>query len=442
MNILFLFNQGSEVRQFLYSGVISELNKEHNIFISLRVKDKEVISLFNEYNINIVEYYRDRMPFKFNFFSKILNDSNKNKQTWRYFNNEIKLNSLLKKGIYSSLYFIFLNLGKFKFFQNYLKRYLTNFDNKFQSKKWENLLLQNKIEQFVINVPNVNYDLLYSCKKLNIPVKLLFHTNKDIYTLGKIFFPYKKIGVWNTTMKKKLIEFNSSFKSDDVEIIGCSHFSYLSSLFKYKEAKQSIKIDNRIINILYISAAPFVVENEIENINILETSLFKLGISDYKIIIKTNPMDDTNYWDNFESKNIQVYKSEWRWNNKEAFNFPYKSELFNFKYLLSTCNLVIGLPSTVSLEAAIVGIPNLNICTEFGKIKSIYSNIKDMWDAPFYENVRTYKAAIPIYSENELIESLKKILLQNHKLSYDNFIKNELDVDLNYLTKNSVKFIG
>ena len=441
MNILFLFNQGSEIRQFLYSGVISELSKEHNIYVSLRIKNKEVISLFDNDNVTILDFYKKRMPLKFNIINRVLNQTTKN---WQYFKNEVKFRSKIHFIIYNFIYVFLLFISKINFVKKTLDKYLINFDKKFKSEEWENSLRKNQIDELIINVPNVNYDLLYSCTRLNIPVKLLFHTNKDIYTLGKIFFPYANVAVWNKKMKEEFLLINSNFKEEQVSIVGCSHFSYLarksSITDEYFLEKFAIAKNDKIL--LYIAAAPFVVEGEYEFIRLIEKSLKELHIKDYKIIIKTNPMDSRGYWDEFKSKNIEIYKSDWVWNEKEAFNYPTLNELKLFNKVLEKVDLCIGLPSTVSIEAAIKKTPNLNICFDYKNVKSIYKNIVDMWNAPFYKNTRE-NGAIPVFNEKELIEELELCLLKGKSIfeNQKKYIESEITYDVNQLKTRTLEFI-
>lgn len=444
-NILFLFNQGSEIRQFIYSGVISKLLEEkYNIFISLRVNNNETKKLFNE-KINIIDFYKTGTPFYFNLIKEVLNKIGEQVTSWKYVNSEVKFKSKINKIVYKALFYILYNLAKFSFIQKKLINFQNSFYKKITFSKWINLLQDNKIDEVIVTVPNTNFDLLLSSQKLKIPVKLIFHTNKDIFTLGKIYYPYEKVSVWNAKMKSDFLRFNNTFKEKQVDIVGCSHFSYLSSNQNKKNINiyKEFNIDSNKKIILYISAAPFVIQNEYENIKFIEKILKKLSIDNYKIIIKTNPMDDTNYWNNFINENIYIYNSRWRWDKQESFNYPHLDELNIFKKLLKISKCCIGLPSTVSIETAITNVANLNICFSYGNIKSIYSEISDMWFAPFYENTRKNEGAIPIFSEKDLLYYLKEIFLNklDIKINQKKYLKSEITFETSELMEKTVNFI-
>jgi len=436
-NILFLFNFGSEIRQFAYSGILEELlNKNHNVYVSLRVNNEKVLACLDK-RIEILPYYKKGVPFYLNMLKTVLDEENGRSQLWSYMTTK----TLFKKPIFKVIYFILFNILKVIVKLNIVKYFLTKLEtkllNSLSSEAYKEIFTNKNVTEIVVNVPNYNYHFLATAKSMNIPVSLLFHTNKDLYTLGRLSPFYTKIGVWNKTMKKELLSINKNIDEDCVKVIGCSHFT------NFRPILDKIKTPEKI-EILYIAAAPFVITNEYVYISLLQSIMVELGITDYLINIKVNPMDATSYWEDFASDKVCIIKSKWIWNKDEAFNYPEKLDLENFSSLLQNATCCVGLPSTVVIEAALIKTPFINICFNHKEVQTIYENISDMWHAPFYSNVLKLGAAVGTFSEDELKMKLDVFIRQDGNLEEEQhaFIESELTYSGIELRDKAISFLG
>ena len=443
--ILFIFNFGSEIRQFAYSGVISELlDNGNDVYISLRVNNKEVLSCIDK-RAKILNYYRQGLPFYLNLLKEVLDSQANTSTVWKYMSDNKKFKSKINKIIYFTISSILKNVIKINVFKKIFEQIELKLFFSLHSQAWTDLLRENTIDKIIVNVPNYNYHLLATAKAQEIPIYLLFHTNKDLYTLGRILPFYTYIGVWNESMKNELLTINPKLKNNHVQAIGCTHFTNFvpqSNVDTKVRNKFDLQKDEMVI--LYIAAAPFVVSNEYEYVSLLQENIEDIGINDYKIIIKVNPMDDTQYWDKFLSEKVLIQNSEWAWNKEDSFNYPEKSDIENFIELLQISKLCVGLPSTVVIEASLMRVPFLNICFDYGDVTTIYNTVAEMWTAPFYRNVVTMDSAIGVLEKAMFKKKLKEILIEDQDIGnkQDMFIKKELTFTGSELKNQMIKFLG
>jgi len=441
-NILFIFNFGSEIRQFSHSGIISKLLDEgKNVFVSLRVANDEVLQTLDK-RVNVTNYYNHGVAFYISLLKEVLDEQNELSVTWKYLSGQKKFKKRRNQYVYYMLKRLLTIGAKVKWIRKLLYSLERKLFSSLYSQEWNTLFVENNIHKIVINVPNYNYHLLSTAKRLNIPVYLAFHTNKDLFVLGRLADFYTKIGVWNKGMQSELLAINKHIKKKDVHVIGCTHFTKFVSSGQNSNIIDTLGISENEIVILYIAAAPFVVQNEYDYVELLIDTLNSMGIKDYKIVVKINPMDDSNYWSEHAGENVIAMNSKWAWNKGEAFNYPKKSDIHNFIAILQRSKICVGLPSTVVIEASLMQVPFLNICFEYKHVKSIYTKISDMWFAPFYRSA-TAGAAIGTFDVNDFEIKLQELLFDNSSTNEQvKFIQNELTYSGEMINTKTVEFLS
>jgi hypothetical protein len=231
----------------------------------------------------------------------------------------------------------------------------------------------------------------------------------------------------------------------DSEVLGCSHFVYLTSdsvkLYsrEYFEIKFDVNLKQDFI-VLYTAADPKVIKNEYLYIYDIMKELENSNIFNYKIIIRKNPMDKINKWSIFEySEKIRISEPEWYYNDDYFFNYTNVKDLSLFKSLLKYSNVCINVPSTVTIECALLKLPILNIC---------YSNVFDcdilsFWNADFYKNARNSNFVFPIFHQKEF-KNIFLFLLEKRNLNilnWDNYLNEEIPYNDISSLSNTVKFI-
>lgn len=425
MNILFVFNLGSELRQFSHSGLIQKLiERDYKVYISSKHIDADFRAEIPE-RVNLLPYYRDNHSVLFNIINQAIE---------RSFPVKFRYGKPLKKklkdyvlDLFISAIASFLKCNLFRKAFIKIERYILF--NSF-NKNWHDLLIKYKIDEIITNVPNMNLTLHKEAIKMGIKRLLIYHTNKDIIAVNRIVLPYTKYGVWNTEMKHSLVsKFNLPEK--DVFVLGCLHFSYLGKkIEKRKEIAKPTETTNPIF--VYICAADNIINEEIIVGNLID-NLYKVYDNKFTLYLRDNPMSTTNKWQIFQNDNVIVQKPLWYFNKKENFNYAKKQDLEEFKMLLENSTAIFGLPSTVVIEANLCDKPFFNIFSDDSRISvtNIDGKLRDLWNLDFYYNARKFSAAIPVYNEDELFNVLANLKKNVNYYSNPNrlkYLKEEIDL--------------
>ncbi len=448
MNILIPIILGSEVRQFVWSGVVSSLiDQGNNIFLSIRKIDpsleREIINF--ESRLHVCEFFKVSINnCTLSYLTFILDyhyDKSNNRWTYKQIN-KIEWYKMI------FLDFIHLIISKSRF----IKRTLNNLEQRllrsYKTTKWDHMLEDYKIDKVVLNVPRLAPLLYLSAYRHKIPVLILFHTNKDIAAMLRQNFNYNAYGVWNQQMKNGLLDKLTNSNPDKVQIIGNSHYCYLIKKLPYakrEEFKNKYSINEGTFCILYTAAAPFVIKNEGVYINDIVEQLAMIGLGNYTIILRKNPMDESDLFERTFSKNkkIIVQTPRWYWNLKSNFNYTHNEDLEEFLFLLESANVCINIPSSVTVEASIKHLPVINLCYFSEGVELLNTaNIVDFWEAPFYRIYHKYNFVFPAYHKKDIGIFLEKILhQQNDPKEFENCVKETLAFKIDYINAETVQFI-
>ena len=312
-------------------------------------------------------------------------------------------------------------------------------------------LKDNDINLIIMNIARIliEPELLIAAYQLNIPVKIIYHSNKEINAQNRISYPYDSFAVWNDSMKNDLVPQISSIDSCKIDIVGNTHFTSLNNpdnIMKKDEFEKKFNLNLNDMVILY-TAAGVIVKNECLIVEYISKLLEKRG-KKFKIIVRQNPMDTTNSWQEYFENNTNVFiqKPKWYMNNKVGLNYTLSDDLIEYTSLLSYSDLCINIPSTVTLECAIKKLPVLNICFDFDgvEVSTNDGKILTFWDAPFYKDFHKYDFINPVFNLDELDSKVLGLCSKKAKKDfsdYDNCKKDILSFDLNEIRQKTKRFI-
>ena len=445
MNILFVFTLGSEVRQFIHSGVISSIiDNKHNVFISA----KNVPELRNEIircepRAIMADFY-EVMPKRsfLTYYQELLNQVfDKSQKTWRY----VEEKERKKRVLVEHSVLIFNRLGAYG-----ILKWVESFLFKVRKRdSWCKLLIKYKIDRIAVNVPGSALLPLMAAFKLKVERVLLYHTNKDVEAQSRIIVPFNKIGLWNEEMKEAFLIKYRRPANTHLEVIGNSHFCYLGNqdiLLNEMEFRTrfNLKTSQRII--LYTAAAPWVIKNEQAFVALIRQAIRELQVGDYKIIIRKNPMDYTDNWDTLKCEDLEINNPKWFWDKAQNINFTLKEDLEEYFSLLYYSDLCVNIPSSVTIEAAIMQLPVINLCFDQPGVDVINNGkVVDFWNASFNKAVKNNRIVYPAFSYTELVNCMRIILNKNEIDSLEYARKQFLGQILHYpvdeLKDRSVSFI-
>lgn len=447
MNILIPVILGSEVRQFIWSGVISDLiDKGDSVFLSVRNIDSNLFDEIMSFDsrINFCAYHDVNIKRSALSYLQLILDFNYDKTNNRWLYSQKKNIPKIKTYL--------LELSNALLHINLVKKNLLKFEqfllNAHKTIKWDIIFKENKIDCIIVNVPRLAQQINIAAKRYKIPVILLFHTNKDISAMLRPNYDYSIYGVWNEQMKNELLVKIPHSEKNRIKIVGNTHFSCLNK--KNDDELESIlkrkfQIADGEFVILYTAASPIVIKNEHTYIKDLTVALKDLKINEYKIIVRKNPMDHSNTWEQtFEgNEKVLIQIPNWYWNKKYNFNYTHYSDSEEYSFLLKHANVCINIPSSVTIEAAIYKLPIVNICygSETIELLSV-KNISDFWNAHFYKQYHKYDFIIPVHEMSDFKNILLEIFKSKKRFKdYENCIKETLSVNINEIKAKVVSTI-
>lgn len=399
MKILVPITYGSELRQFFHSGLVEKLiAKGHEVFTIIKNEESGIMDEIPP-QVTFLQYPTDNhLGILFNALHTGLNKSNHSSFQF----DPIPIKKGLKGFFYNAVVNLIAYLGKFSKFRYVLKLLETQLVRSQKKTEWIQLLSRNSIETVVLNVPNSHLACLSSANRLKIKRILIFHTHKDLQVIDRIIIPYDGYGVWNQNMKNHLIE-KLKITSEVIQITGNLHLSFLM-----KNALTSEPSDSKKPKFLYICGALNISNEEIilQKIIALLNQVFH---EDFHLTVRKNPMEIRDIWEKYQSTQVQVVTPKWYYNMKNNYNFARKNDLSEFKQQLDDADAIIGFPSSVILEANLMGKDFINLLIDEKDvlITNSQSSPSKLWENALYHQIKIHQACINIYHFDDLIEKLK-----------------------------------
>ncbi len=420
--ILILFHMGSEVRQFGHSGFIDSLVENGwQVLVGSHLPADEWQAEVNPV-VKFVSIPKLKINFLYGEIAAGL-DLAQNKRrkkaglsTWSYGkktppkNFKHRAHRLLQ----SFLGTLFINPILFRWGQ-YLEAYLINRQGAHQFKEF---LDAQELDAIIVNVPRFGTQTFFlsAAAKRNIPRFLFFHTNKDVVALSRLDHQFSGIGVWNEWMKEQLLTQNSHISEKNIFITGCAHFDCIGRddwLIPPDIFRQNLGVDVDEKIVLYTAAGPGVVPAEERFIEVVLDALEKLPGIKSRLVVRLNPMDDSpRIEDHLKEKYPRVIplRPDWHYSRTQNLCFQKKADAIFFNNLLHYADLCVNIPSTLTVECALAGLPVINVGFDLPGPQPVPGSIRAFWDVDYYANVRVSRSALFAESSSQLEELLQKSL--------------------------------
>jgi len=266
----------------------------------------------------------------------------------------------------------------------------------------------------------------------------LFHWGwKDFYVNEYVPFPVKIFFVVSKDLKKLYPHFCPHLIGR-VENSGHLTYSKLRdrvpnrSKQSYEELYQ-LEPDQKYL--VYTLINPLVYDEEVL---IVEDFICRLNQTNSELVVflKPNPMDpNSNQWTLLEQryKNVRVMRELWLFDELNNFNMPTEESIQEWYDLLRYSEGVVGVPSTVSLEALAAGKVVFNPL--FDHTNKVQSKFEVLYKAPFYE--RLHEVSCVYISRN-----IEELISQIERLSVNDYPNVTLPKEIIDLDKNALGAIS
>lgn len=221
-----------------------------------------------------------------------------------------------------------------------------------------------------------------------------------------------KLIVHNEIVKKEAVLF-TGMNEEDIIVVGVPHYDIF---FNGKPRERSVffsrfKIDPKKKILLFCPTGQYYGMNDTEIINTLirlQTSGL-LG-NDVQILVRFPPNDNVDTKGISDLNKIILYQPGIRFSSKRGIDWDMNFEDIQLLYdTLYWSALIICPPSSLSIDAAIVDRPIINI--KFGDTK-IYStdNINLYYDSDHYKNILKQEGIKLVLNESDLVLWIRKYL--------------------------------
>lgn len=448
---------GSEVRQFGHSGMISELIDDGwHVICAAHIADDDLANQLDS-RVELIPLIHEPLPKNFIRLQKLLDlihqisEGKKQKTKWTY---APEKNKSIKSRI-SSRFFVLIAWIVSNFPAVYKK--LLQIEQKMETRvmptKWLTLLKELSVDALILNLPRseILHPALIAARQIGVSRFLFYHTIKDISANGRIIHQFTGIGVWNSWMQKDLIRQNNLILDPrTVYVTGCAHFDCVGRddlLVNEEIFRQTIGANSNSRLIFFPASTPWVVPDEGRYVRLIINAIEE-GIlpGDIQIVLRTNPMDTSDYYEkNFSNcPLVLIQRANWRMEKKRTWNFQRRADIILYNSLLHYSSVCVGIPSTVTIECAISHLPVVNFGFDLPGPLPLPGSMVAFWNADFYQQEVRHGVATLGENENDLFRKINFALVagKQEKEGYDRLISDMVGVTPPLSTKKYLELIN
>jgi hypothetical protein len=412
--ILILFQLGSEVRQFGHSGFITAMiERGWEVLVATRFSENEFCSQLDQ-RAKLVSLPKTRHNFWYEQLAVALDRAQSLRRqktgssTWSYVKTTPKnIRQRLRLwllGVLSE------QLAKFPSLFNVAQRLESAYVSSQGHRDYNDFLRFHQPEAVVVSVPRLNYQahLLSAAEEQGISRFLFYHTNKDVVALSRLDHRYTAIGVWNDWMKVNLLAQNPWMMESSVRVTGCAHFDCVArsdGLAREVEFRERLGLRAGEKLVLYTAAGPASLPEEERFIEIALKALKALPKVATRLVVRLNPMDDTSRLaDHLRTQHphVLVLRPDWHYARSQNLCYQKKEDLGVWNDLLDYSAVCVNVPSTVTVECALAGLPVINIGFDLPGPRPLPGSIRAFWDVDYYSNVRKTQSALLCQDPSQL----------------------------------------
>lgn len=429
-----IITDGVGFRNFILSDFLVEAEKTFDEVVILSCLPAEVYTDFVS-NSKIIELDVFEENFKTWFFRKAKEVAH------------LKLHQKNNFGIQDNLK---VNDSKFKTSRGYATRFIYRLTSVFNSEKWMqrfNLWQQKSFKNNSITIDykeileKEKFDLLffthqrppfiaplvYQAEQLKIKTASFIFSWDNLASKGRMAANFDYYLVWSDLMKTELLQFYTSVKDENCEVVGTPQFEpYV--LERYKSNKEvffkKFDLDLNKKTICFSCGDISTSKNDELYIETIANAIIEGKIDDVNFIVRTSPAEDPIRFKSFVEKFPFLKWNYPKWNlsrqgHQEVWSqrIPTVEDIKDLRSLLEFSDLNINMLSTMSLDFIQFDKPVIN--TVFGNSENGLYDDQRFLNYAHIVNVVNSNATKIVKNEDELITAINSYL-ENPKLDSEN----------------------
>lgn len=421
-----VITDGVGYRNFIISDFITEAQKEFNQVVILSCLPK---SAYDSLNINceIIELDIFNESFATWFFRKAkevahlqLHRKGNFGITDNYNINHSKAKT--SRGIATRLIYKFTqSLHSEAWISRYNKLQQLTFKNRSETKSYQELLSKLQLNSLVFTHQRPPYiaPLVYAAQQLKITTIAFIFSWDNLASKGRMAASFDKYLVWSELMKKELLTFYTTIKSNQIAVVGTPQFEpYVLSRYGYtkQEFDQKFNLDPENQTLFFSCGDVSTSPNDPLYIETIAKAITE-GKFNKKLnfIVRTSPAEEP---DRFKDLALKYPFISWnfpnwiqaRSNHQESWSqrIPTVTDVNDLKALLNYSTININMLSTMSLDFMLFNKPVIN--TVFGNNTNGLANDQRFLNYAHIEYVINSKATYLAKNESELIAAITHAL--------------------------------
>lgn len=392
---LILFAYGSEIRQFVYSGFVDELNSHYRVVVAARIVTENLKRLSKQHGFELRELVHsepnDLQRYFFGKADAVFARAYHTKKKFSYYGNSGEQRMPVK---YPGFY-----------------RWLLPFVNWIEKVSFA-LVRAQEVDRFlsdinpaviIVNLPRSPYLLrpLFQSKRLGACNVLVFNTLKEVDANGRMNIPVDLYLTWNAESSAELLRYNPQIDRQDVHAAGSPYYD--------RSFPQEVGGCNK--HLLYCAANPKSLPNEVAFVERLFINLNSAGLLDGKtFVVRPNPMDDNfSRWNGLAQRTgINVEVPKWIWQPENNWNEALQEDVDNYSRLLGEAKFVMGSASTVAIDAVMLGKPFICIADNFWPDEIDGCDFRYFAEAENFRPVRQSRAVLCAENFDEMVRFMQR----------------------------------
>ncbi|WP_418263866.1 hypothetical protein [Flavobacterium faecale] len=429
-----VITDGVGFRNFVLSDFLAEADKIFDEVVILSCLPKEVYSGFLSKN-RVIELavFEEKFPTWFFRKAKELAHLQKHKNNNFGIQDSLRINDTQSKTSrgYATRFLFKLTYGLHseKWIQRFEALQQLSFKKHSITQQYKELVLKEKFDLlfFTHQRPPFIAPLVYQGKQLKIKTASFIFSWDNLASKGRMASDFDYYLVWSELMKSELLQFYSSIKASNIEVVGTPQFEpYVLERYKTTRAHFYSKFDvNSSQKTICFSCGDISTsKNDELYIETIATAIVEEKIKNVNFIVRTSPAEDPVRFSAFAEKFpfIKWNFPKWilsRQGHQEAWSqrIPTTEDIIDLRSLLEYSDININMLSTMSLDFMQFDKPVIN--TVFGHSKNGLYDDQRFLKYAHIMNVVDTKATKIVKNAEELITAIN-LYLDNSNLDSEN----------------------
>ena len=423
--ILFIIPRGEVIRNFAYSGIISQLRKFYNVHLLTVIPNADLKIYLQEMSDGLDEL-KFHKPTYFHGYLLNLLDLAHNRYLWseaarvRWNMRDAEANSFfskVKRTLNKLLAIIMATNRSLRWFEFFILK-LSKYESSVQSYiKRINEIQPDLVFNGSHSHASIAYHTMQAARILGIKTASFLFSWDNLTSQGRVIPPSDYYLAWNKQIQADFLRIYPHVSQDRVFVSGTPQFifHFNEEIFLSREIflqLLSLKPDDKYI--LYSAGMSHHMPHEPYVVERIADLIKGIG-SEYKLVVRTYAKDKFNVFEDLRKRRTDIIMPEVYW--EKNFQTPLIKDQLFFSNLLKHCTAGINIASTISLELCMFDKPAINVGYNPPGLDIYPYNYTRFYNFDHYRPIVESGAIEVAKSEEELLVLLKSAIEDPMRLS-------------------------